>query len=673
MNMPFNLYAILSLPPPLEQMHRSANGPIDADAVHSALQSKLEGQNFPPELAYASDNAKESRAVLLQRASNVLTDASTRAEYDATLRDDGDAMDIPTEHVFGALLLLCESYAFTSAINITISHSLLQFRDGALVYAVSHAELSSQSVNADDGSAVEACNHLYAALSALRRHGKFAQQLQTELEHALDELGPAYVLEQISLPLDAIHDAHRQEGIRGLRSLLWERDETGVLSPNIRDRQAFISEANRHLTAWEQALLFADAPEYVPAEPWEIYNAAVAHVVAGFVQGNPRLVLDADELFSLLDGTNESERHSISPSMRRDVSTERSVCALLLGRVEACKQRLGLTNGTCDRDVHWFVLDYAQAAAASVPRDQSDADLLPGLCALSERWLADVGFKQFRDTQELPDPSLDDWFNEPSVQRALNALDRPKFLRKLLNGIASAAAATQKLQHVVLKSIRPKHQQSNRPNDSTEGNGVANWLTDRARRDPSSLKQAAYIAAVGAAALGGASYAMSTGNQNSSSGGGQVTLIERAKDGMLDIAGSKVSNVDKQFAEKVVRRWQNVKADALGPRHRIDRLQSVLDGDMLRYWQANAKETDEEGYYWTYSLGKLKVNKIEQPKNTKRAVIEATIREAATLCDAMSGEGKDSYESTYRARYTLEQCGSGGIRGWKLVNGRTAW
>jgi hypothetical protein len=40
-----------------------------------------------------------------------------------------------------------------------------------------------------------------------------------------------------------------------------------------------------------------------------------------------------------------------------------------------------------------------------------------GLCALADRWLADVAFPSFRDSARVsPVPTVVDWFDEPKVQ-----------------------------------------------------------------------------------------------------------------------------------------------------------------------------------------------------------------------------------------------------------------
>ena len=47
-------------------------------------------------------------------------------------------------------------------------------------------------------------------------------------------------------------------------------------------------------------------------------------------------------------------------------------------------------------------------------------DLLPGLAALTQRWLADVGLSKFRDTAGQP-VDLNAWFSAPRVSRHIKA------------------------------------------------------------------------------------------------------------------------------------------------------------------------------------------------------------------------------------------------------------
>ncbi|CAI7903586.1 unnamed protein product, partial [Closterium sp. NIES-54] len=120
-----------------------------------------------------------------------------------------------------------------------------------------------------------------------------------------------------------------------------------------------------------------------------------------------------------------------------------------------------------------------------------------------------------------------------------------------------------------------------------------------------------------------------------------------------------------QWAVRVVRHWQEVKAAALGPQHRVDRLGEILEGPMLELWRNRAKEVENNGWFWEYSFLSLNVEMAAVSKGEKKAVVEAVVQEAARLVDAADPTHNDAYRSTYTARYELLQTGTC----WKIVGG----
>ncbi|CAI5990221.1 unnamed protein product [Closterium sp. NIES-64] len=179
-----------------------------------------------------------------------------------------------------------------------------------------------------------------------------------------------------------------------------------------------------------------------------------------------------------------------------------------------------------------------------------------------------------------------------------------------------------------------------------------------------------------------------------------------------------------QWAVRVVRHWQEVKAAALGPQHRVDRLGEILEGPMLELWRNRAKEVENNGWFWEYSFLSLNSilegpmlelwgNRAKEVENNgwfwgysflslnvemaavskcqkkavveavvqeaarlvemaavskcqKKAVVEAVVQEAARLVDAADPTHNDAYRSTYTARYELLQTGTC----WKIVGDR---
>lgn len=82
-----------------------------------------------------------------------------------------------------------------------------------------------------------------------------ALDLQEQIEGTLDELAARCILELLALPLDREYEAQRQQGLQGLRSLLWTMDEDGNSPPlGGFTREELMKEAFSLMTAAEQVI-----------------------------------------------------------------------------------------------------------------------------------------------------------------------------------------------------------------------------------------------------------------------------------------------------------------------------------------------------------------------------------------------------------------------------------
>lgn len=80
-----------------------------------------------------------------------------------------------------------------------------------------------------------------------------ALDLQEQIEGTLDELAARCILELLALPLDREYEPQRQQGLQGLRSLLWTVDEDGNSPPlGGLTREQLMKEAFSLMTAAEQ-------------------------------------------------------------------------------------------------------------------------------------------------------------------------------------------------------------------------------------------------------------------------------------------------------------------------------------------------------------------------------------------------------------------------------------
>ncbi|XP_010546465.1 PREDICTED: plastid division protein CDP1, chloroplastic isoform X2 [Tarenaya hassleriana] len=117
-------------------------------------------------------------------------------------------------------------------------------------------------------------------------------------------------------------------------------------------------------------------------------------------------------------------------------------------------------------------------------------------------------------------------------------------------------------------------------------------------------------------------------------------------------------------AEDLVRQWENVKAEALGPNHQIDSLSEVLDESMLVQWQTLAQTAKARSCYWRFVLLQLKILQAHVLPNGiagEMAKIEALLEEAAELVDE-SQPKNPKYYSTYKINYTLKKQEDGSWR-----------
>ncbi|CAM0901701.1 unnamed protein product [Alopecurus aequalis] len=113
-----------------------------------------------------------------------------------------------------------------------------------------------------------------------------------------------------------------------------------------------------------------------------------------------------------------------------------------------------------------------------------------------------------------------------------------------------------------------------------------------------------------------------------------------------------------QEAEALVKQWQDIKSEALGPDYQIDMLSEILDGSMLSKWQDLALLAKDQSCYWRFVLLNLSVARAEilldEAGDGEVAEIDAVLEEAAELVDD-SQPKKPSYYSTYEVQYILRR------------------
>mgnify|MGYP001793091859 CR=1 FL=1 len=402
--------------------YRILGVPIQADS------SQL-GQAYQQRLAHVphpdySQTALTLRRQLLDEAYKTLTVASDRQTYDAQFlaksyaegpqltTPDGAGvktpnLDIDDRQFTGAIALLHELGEYELAIKLgypylsqpqdveagRFGEPNLALADLLLTVVLSYLELGREQWQGNQSE--QAASSLKIAQELLLHHGLFAG-LRGEIQGDLYRLRPYRVLELLASP-DANGVAHRQ-GLQLLRSMLKER---GGIDGNGDDRSGlgveeflrFIQQIRGYLSAQEQLALFeaeARRPSAVAT-----YLASYALIAQGFSQRQPAFVQRSSLLLRRL-------------GQRQDVFLEQAICALLLGQPDEACQYLAKSQE-------------AEPLDAIRSRSGNSPDLLPGLCAYCEQWLASEVLPHFRDLNTL-EVSLTRYFSDPGVQAYLESM-----------------------------------------------------------------------------------------------------------------------------------------------------------------------------------------------------------------------------------------------------------
>ncbi|CAL0332650.1 unnamed protein product [Lupinus luteus] len=718
--------ATLPPPPPLDPPERYLSIPIDfyqiigaethflGDGIRRAYEARF---SKPPQYAF-SDDALISRRQILQAACETLADPASRREYNQGLVDDEDGTvltQVPFHKVPGALCALQE--AGETGLVLQIGQDLLRERlpksfkqDVVLAMALAYVDISRDAMALSPPDFVAGCEMLERALKLLQEEGasRLAPDLQAQIDETLEEITPRCVLELLALPFGDEHRAQREEGLQGVRNILWAVGGGGAAAiAGGFTREDFMNEAFLHMTASEQVDLFVATPSNIPAESFEAYGVAVALVAQAFVGKKPHLIQDADNLFQQLQQTkvatmmNATSVYTPKEKREIDFALERGLCALLVGKLDECRSWLGLDSESSpyrNPSIIEFVMENAKG--------DEDSDL-PGLCKLLETWLLEVVFPRFRDTKDIT-LTLGDYYDDPTVLRYLEKLEGVGY-----SPLAAAAAiakigaeATAVIGHVrdsvinALKKVFPAgsedqivKQQENVDKDyfslsesespvvlsdqdtsaNVEVSGIQNSTDISGKFSTDEIKDASVKimcagVVIGLVILAGLKF-LPARNDTSilRKMTGSAVASDTINSGSLqeDEFREQLPKMDARVAEALVQKWQNIKSQAFGPDHYLGSLQEVLDGDMLKIWTDRAAEIAERGWSYDYTLEEVNIDSVTISQNGRRALVEATLKESTHLIAVGHPQHDTSNSRTYTTRYEMNFAGSG----WKIVEG----
>ncbi|KAL3640946.1 Protein ACCUMULATION AND REPLICATION OF CHLOROPLASTS 6, chloroplastic [Castilleja foliolosa] len=708
-----------SAPPPLPALpERHVSMPIDfyrvldaephflGDGIRRAYDARV---SKPPQYGY-SDEALISRRQILQAACETLADPGSRREYNQGLADDElDTIltQVPWDKVPGALCVLQE--AGEMELVLQIAESLLKERlpksfkqDIVLSIALAYVDLSRDAMALSPPDFIRGCEVLEMALKLLQEEGasNLAPDLQAQIDETLEEITPRCVLELLDLPLEEDYQSKRREGLQGVRNILWAVGGGGAAAiAGGLTREDFMNESFLRMTAAEQVDLFVATPSNIPAESFEVYGVALALVSQAFTSKKPNLIQDADNLFQQLQQTKITAlgtTYNVRENREVDFALERGLCSLLVGEVDECRVWLGLDNEDSpyrDPSIVNFVIEHS--------KDDTEDDLLPGLCKLLETWLMEVVFPRFRDTHDVIF-KLGDYYDDPTVLRYLERLEgagrSPLAVAAAIARIGAEAttavldnvkvSAIQALRRVFPVSDGKKNVRINEGNAvnsydlASDGDGVyvvgaldtdrsdvlqeQEIITDRIK--DATVKIMCAGLAVGVLTLAGLKflpYRNESSNLPKDSGAAAVASDVVNVGASVVESSEEIPRMDARFAESLVRKWQSVKSLALGPDHCLEKLSEVLDGQMLKIWTERGAEIAQHGWFWDYRLLNLNIDSVTVSVDGRRSIVEATLEESAQLTDVAHPEHNDSYSTTYTTRYEMSFVESG----WKIVEG----
>ncbi|KAF5197471.1 Accumulation and replication of chloroplast protein 6 protein [Thalictrum thalictroides] len=714
-----------TLPPSSISDDRHVSLPIDfyqvlgaethflGDGIRRSYDSKV---SKPPQYGFTQETLINRRQIL-QAACETLANSNSRQDYNRSLLEDEDGTlitQVPFDKLPGVLCVLQESGE--TQLVLRVGQTLLKERlpksfkqDVVLTMALAYVDLSRDAMALSPPDFVQSCEVLERALKLLQEEGasSLAPDLQAQIDETLEEITPRCVLELLAFPLEDEHKKRREEGLRGVRNILWAVGGGGAAAiAGGFTREDFMNEAFLRMTAAEQVDLFAATPSNIPAESFEVYGVALALIAQAFVSKKPHLIRDADNLFQQLQQTKVTTLGTVvldyntRTDRETDFALERGLCSLLVGELDECRTWLGLDNVSSpyrEPSIVEFVLENS--------KDDDENDVLPGLCKLLETWLVEVVFPRFRDTQDI-EFKLGDYYDDPVVLKYLErqegvggsplaaaaAIVRigAEATAVLDNVKASAILALRKVfplgnREEISRSEEDDHKTTSVPTVETDeflknierdnssvlaeisGGTISHDSNDQESMTEKikdiSLKIMSAGVVIGLLTFGCLKYLPARSGLSNSRKASSAIASEAVNVDELNV--EEIPRMDARFAESLVRKWQDAKSRALGPEHCLGKLPEVLDGQMLKIWTDRAAEIAEHGWFWEYTLLGLTIDSVTVSLDGRRGMVEATIEEAAHLTDVAHPENNDSYSTTYTTRYEMLYSKSG----WKIIEG----
>ncbi|MBA0591364.1 hypothetical protein Gorai_020042 [Gossypium raimondii] len=568
------------------------------------------------------------------------------------------------------------------------------------------AECSIAKIGFEKNKVSEGFEALARAQCLLRSTKSLKQMmLLSQIEESLEELAPACTLELLGLPRSPENADRRRGAIAALRELL--RQGLDVESScQVQDWSSFLSQALNRLLAsevvdilpWDNLAMARKNKKSIESQNQRVvidftcfYMALIAHIALGFSSRQTDLIIKAKTICECLI-TSEGT----------DLKLEEAFCLFLLGQEIWLKDAV-LSRFPDTRDCSPSLANYfgGERRAPRSKKIKGSPQTIPNLGHRSLPTALASERKDFEDSL----PRMKSSLHIVSAVKQLGPTDlqSPLVMGDNSGGSNVSASSVQLERKFGVnqnKTWESWFSQSNVTERVTfvailgcivltscklsgmNLSGVRRmsiWASSKPHMNTSSLtsKGDSFL-----------DYNIGSPRNKASGIGGRIKkLLDLAKVQFMNPSEARnsrtsclpaslstsITTVDtKQMsveeAEALVRQWQAIKAEALGPNHQVDTLSEALDESMLIQWQALADMAKARCCYWRFVLLQLTILRADILLDIHRgeiAEIEALLEEAAELVDE-SQPKNPNYYSTYKIRYILRRQDDGS---WKFCGG----
>ncbi|CAI0400233.1 unnamed protein product [Linum tenue] len=579
-------------------------------------------------------------------------------EYAGNVRDKippKSSLYIPWAWLPGALSLLQE--VGEEKLVLDIGRKAIQKPDAKpyihdILLSMALAECAIAKINFENNKVSFGFEALARAQCLLRSKislGKMA--LLAQIEESLEELAPACTLEILSMPRSPENAERRRGAIAALRELL-RQGLDAEMSCRVQDWPCFLIQAFNRLMAteivdllpWDDLALTRRNKKSLESHTQRavidfdcFYVALIAHIALGFSFKQTKLINRAKDICGTLIASEGI-----------DLKLEEAFCLFLLGEGNEAQ-----------------VIDKLQQLELNVnpaPRiliSGKEKNVATSVKSPVETWLKDSVLAAFSDTRDCS-PSLVGFFSGerrtegeksklPSLstkrgtgQRPFSDFSSGNVVGKIIFVVVLGCITfiTSKLSY---RSLRSPTFAVNKHIADTASHIGGGGIGDRMKKLSATVKTKFY-----------------TLPRHSTSQNSGVTTGRKSS---TRAVSRKQMPVDE--AEALVRQWQTVKAEALGPEHQIQSLSELLAESMLDQWQELADAAHSKSCYWRFlllDLSILKADVVSDGFGMETAEIEALLEEAAELVDESQQKKNPNYHSKYKIRYALKRQDDGSWR-----------